>query len=108
MYFHNIFTLMMETKHVPEMLVLISVMKGLTERYTRENRFYCYYATSRKVTGSRPDDMFEFFKSIESFRPQFFFFLTEMSIRRRKMFLGSRARPAHSVDNLTANCEPIV
>jgi hypothetical protein len=35
--------------------------------------------------------------------------LTEMSTRRIKlMFLGSRARPVHRTDNLTAICDPIV
>jgi hypothetical protein len=33
--------------------------------------------------------------------------LKEMSTRsRRKMFLGSRARPVRRADNLTAMCEP--
>jgi hypothetical protein len=35
--------------------------------------------------------------------------LTEMSTRSRKrMYLGSRARPACRADSLTAICEPIV
>jgi hypothetical protein len=34
--------------------------------------------------------------------------LTEMSTRRRKMFLGSKVRPVRRADNLTAICDPIV
>jgi hypothetical protein len=34
--------------------------------------------------------------------------LTEMITRNKTLFLGSRARPAHKADNVTAVCEPII
>jgi hypothetical protein len=37
--------------------------------------------------------------------------LTEMStgnIKKKIMFLGSKVRPVHGADNLTAKCEPII
>jgi hypothetical protein len=58
-----------------------------------------HYATSRKVAGSRPDEVNSFFSIYLIFLialdPEFTQPLTEMSIRIRKiiMFLGRRARP---------------
>jgi hypothetical protein len=66
------------------------------------------YATSRKVAGSIPYEVTEFFNlpnpssrtmALGSTQP-----LTEMST---KNLLGGKGRPAHKADNLTAICEPI-
>jgi hypothetical protein len=75
-----------------------------------------HYATSRKVEGSKPDEVNEFF-SIYLILPAalghgFTQSLTEMSTRSIQiMFLGGgggRARPVSRTDNLAAICEPIV
>jgi hypothetical protein len=68
-------------------------------------------ATSRKVAGSRPHEVNEFFQF--TFRPHYALGVTEpvteMSTRSGKiMFLESRERPVRRADNLTAICEPIV
>jgi hypothetical protein len=66
-------------------------------------------ATSRKVAGSFPDEVTEFFNwpnpssrtmPLGSTKP-----LTEMSTRNLS---GGKERPACKADNLSANCEPIV
>jgi hypothetical protein len=68
-----------------------------------------HYATSRKVAGSIPDYIIGFFiwpnpssrtMALISTQP-----LTEMST---KNLPGGKGRPALSIDNLTAICEPIV
>jgi hypothetical protein len=68
-----------------------------------------YYATSRKVAGSIPDEVIGFFNSpnpssrtvaLRSTQP-----LTEMSTTN---LLGGKGRPARGADNLAAICEPIV
>jgi hypothetical protein len=67
-----------------------------------------YYATSRKVAGSSPDEV-DFFNwpnpssrtmALGSTQP-----VTEMSTRNLPVVKG---RPARKADNLTAICEPIV
>jgi hypothetical protein len=67
------------------------------------------YATSRKVSGSVPDEVNGFLNwrdpssrtmSLGSTRP-----LTEMSTRKLP---GGKGRPARRADSLTAVCEPIV
>jgi hypothetical protein len=68
---------------------------------------------SRKVAGSRPDEMIFFFSlpNPSGFTRSWgsLSLLTEMRTRSRKItFLGSRARPVRRADNLTAICEPIV
>jgi hypothetical protein len=68
------------------------------------------YVASRKVAGSRPDEVNEFSQFTYSFQAlEFSQPLTEMSTRsRKKMFLESRAVPVRKADNLTAICEQIV
>jgi hypothetical protein len=70
---------------------------------------YVAYATSRKVAGSFPDEVIEFFNwpnrssrimALGSTQP-----LTEMSTRNLP---GGKGRPARGADNLSAICEPIV
>jgi hypothetical protein len=67
------------------------------------------YDTSRKVTGSIPDEIIGFFNlhnlssrtvALGSTQP-----LTEMSTRN---LLGGKGRPVRKAHNLTATCEPIV
>jgi hypothetical protein len=69
-----------------------------------------HYAISRKVTGSRPDEVNEFFSiylillALGFIQP-----LTEMSTKNRKiMCLGSRVQLGRRADNLTAIYMPIV
>jgi hypothetical protein len=60
---------------------------------------------------SRPDDGNDFFFTVPNPSEALGFnqLLTEISTRSRKItFLGSRAQPVHTADNLTAICEPIV
>jgi hypothetical protein len=68
-----------------------------------------HYATSRKVSGSVPDEFIGFLDSpnpssrtmpLESTQP-----LTEMSTMNLP---GSKGRPERKADNLTAVCDPIV
>jgi hypothetical protein len=68
-----------------------------------------HYATSRKVTGSIPDDVIGFFNrpnpssrtmALGSTQP-----LTEMSTRNLP---GGKGRPACKVDSLNTICEPII
>jgi hypothetical protein len=65
------------------------------------------YAISRKVAGSRPDEVNEFFQFTSSFqrtRP-WDSSLPELSTRNIKiMFLGSRALPVRRTDNLAVIC----
>jgi hypothetical protein len=71
------------------------------------------YATSRKVTGSRTDEVNYFFSiyliipvSLDSL---VYWLLTEKSDRSTKiMFPGIRERPMYKAGNLTAICERIV
>jgi hypothetical protein len=63
----------------------------------------------RKVAGSRPDEINEFFHfpnpSNLSMALGFIQPLTQINTRSRKiMFLRSRARPARKADKLTAIC----
>jgi hypothetical protein len=57
------------------------------------------YVTSRKDTGSSPDEASAFFNLHNS-----------ASIRNeyQNIFLGSKALPARKADNITTICEPIV
>jgi hypothetical protein len=67
-----------------------------------------YYATSRKVTGSSPDEVDIFNLPNPSSRTMALgstHSLTEMSTRN---LLGGKGRPAHKADNFAAICEPIV
>jgi hypothetical protein len=68
-----------------------------------------HYGTSRKVSGSIPDEIIGFFNwpnpssrtmSLESTQP-----LREMSTRDLP---GGKEQPTRKADNLTAICEPIV
>jgi hypothetical protein len=68
-----------------------------------------HYATSRKIAGSIPDEVIEFFNwpnpssrtmALGSTQP-----LIEMSTRNLP---GGKGRPACKADNLTALCEPTV
>jgi hypothetical protein len=64
------------------------------------------YTTSRKIAGSRPDEVKKFFPIqlilSAALGPRFTQPLTKMSTRSRKiMFLGSKARPVRMADNLT-------
>jgi hypothetical protein len=69
-----------------------------------------HYATSRKVAGSSPDEVYFFnlpnpssrTMALGSTHP-----LTEMSTRNLPGG-GAKERPARKADNLTATCEPIV
>jgi hypothetical protein len=63
--------------------------------------------------GSIPDEVIELFSIYLILQPHqalgFTQPLTDMSTReKKKMFMGSRARPVRKADNLTAICEPIV
>jgi hypothetical protein len=63
-----------------------------------------YYAISRKVAGSGPDEVNFSIYLILLTQP-----LTEMSTRNRKiMFLGIKVRPMRRADNLATICEPTV
>jgi hypothetical protein len=68
-----------------------------------------HYATNRKVEGSIPDEVIEFFNlSNRSSRTMALGLtqpLTEMCTRNLP---GGKARPARKADNLTAICEPTV
>jgi hypothetical protein len=73
-----------------------------------------HYATSRKVMGSTPDEVFGFL-SLYLILPAalgpgvYSASNTKMSTRnRKKKFLGNRAQPARGADNLAAICEPNV
>jgi hypothetical protein len=68
-----------------------------------------HYDTTRKVSGSIPDEVIEFFNwpnpssrnmALGLTQP-----LTEMSTRKLP---GGKGRRARGADNLTAICEPIV
>jgi hypothetical protein len=76
---------------------------------TRGRSWLRHYATSRKVTGSSPDEIIGFFNwpnpssrtmVLGSSQP-----LTEMSTRN---IAGGKGPPARKADNLTAVCETIV
>jgi hypothetical protein len=71
------------------------------------------YATSRKVVGSKPDEIDTFFRFVWSLRQHLYLGfavpLTEMSSRHRKiMFIRSRTRPVCKANNLTVICEPTI
>jgi hypothetical protein len=67
---------------------------------------------SRKVAGSRPDEVnFPIYIILPAAPgPGFTQPLREMSSRNRKiiMFLGSKVRPVRTADNLAPMCGPIV
>jgi hypothetical protein len=74
-----------------------------------------HYAISRKVSGSRRNEVNFFDCSIYLILPAalalgFTQPLTDTSAKSRKiiMFLGSRTRPVHRADSLAAISEPIV
>jgi hypothetical protein len=72
-----------------------------------------HFATSRKVAGSRSDEVNDFFSTHliipAALGPGVYSASNRMSTRSRKiMFLGSRARPVRRADDLTAICVPIV
>jgi hypothetical protein len=90
---------------VPCTFFLVSTKLG---RGTRQRSWFRHYATSRKVTGSIPDQVIGFFNLLKlsggtmalgSTQP-----LTEMSTRKLP---GGKGRPAHKADNFTAICEPL-
>jgi hypothetical protein len=70
------------------------------------------YTISRKVAGSRIDEVNIFFSIGRiiptALGPGVYSASNKNSIRSRKMFLGSRARLVRRAGNLTAICEPIV
>jgi hypothetical protein len=71
------------------------------------------YATRWNVASSSPDEVIEFF-SIYLILPAalgpwvYSAFNRNEYFKQRKMFLGSKARPARKADNLAAICESIV
>jgi hypothetical protein len=76
------------------------------ERHLHCTEIFCGHATSRKVSGSRLDEVN--FSNVLIF-PALGFTqsLTEMSTRSRKVvFLGSREWPVRRADNLIAIYEP--
>jgi hypothetical protein len=78
---------------------------------TRWRIWLRHFATSRKVAGSIPDEAITFFFSLPniSSRTMALGFTEPMTRNEyQKMFPGSRARPAHKTDNLTAICEAIM
>jgi hypothetical protein len=90
------------------------VMRAICEHHgnfggTRQRSRLRYYATSRKATGSIPDEVIGFFNwSNPSSRTMALVstqLLTEMSTRDLS---GGKGRPARKADNLTAICEPTV
>jgi hypothetical protein len=72
-----------------------------------------YYATRRKIEGSSPDEVNDFF-SIHLILPAVLGPGVYSASNRKKyqkkniMFVGSRTRPVCRNDNLAAICEPIV
>jgi hypothetical protein len=79
-------------------------------RGTRYRSWLRHYATSRKVANSYPDEVIDFFFNLPN-RPSRTMALDLTQPNRnkyRKIFLGSRARTVRRVDNLTANCGPII
>jgi hypothetical protein len=64
---------------------------------------------SRKVMGSRPDKANEFYKFLillSSVSPGVYSAHSRNDYQeQKKMFLGSRARPADKADNLTVICD---
>jgi hypothetical protein len=69
-----------------------------------------YYATSRKVTGSIPDDIIRFFHWPYPSSRTIALESTQTLTRNeyQEIFLGVRVRSTRKVDNLTAISEPIV
>jgi hypothetical protein len=65
---------------------------------------------SRKVAGSSPDNIIEFFQFTQSFQLHHGPEVYSDSNRNeyQKIFLGCKTRPARKADNLTAICEPII
>jgi hypothetical protein len=69
---------------------------------------------SRKVAGSNPDEVIDFFFfSVYLILPAalgswVYSVYNRNEYQKKKMFLGSRARPVIKADNLTAICKPIV
>jgi hypothetical protein len=72
-----------------------------------------YYATSRKIAGTRIAELNGFHQFIYSFCPQYALEITQPLIeiitreRCTTIFLRIKARPKRNADNLTAICEPI-
>jgi hypothetical protein len=78
----------------------------VTNGGTRYRSLLRQYVTSRKLAGSSPDYVIEFFFST---LPNASGRTVVLGLAQyQKMFLGSRARPADKADNLTAISEPIV
>jgi hypothetical protein len=80
---------------------------------TRYRTWLRHCATSRKVPGSRPDEMNPVFNLPNPSGPtrplDFSHPVTDMTTRARKiMFQGSRARPVRRAYNVSAICEPTV
>jgi hypothetical protein len=64
-----------------------------------------HYATIRKIPGSIPNEVTEFFNSRRTVALLSTQLITEMST---KNLSGGKARPVRKADNLTAICEPTV
>jgi hypothetical protein len=69
-----------------------------------------HYDTSRKVAGSIPDEVTEYFHLAKSFQTHYALGVDSASNRNeyQKIFLGEKERPARKANNLTAISEPIV
>jgi hypothetical protein len=72
-----------------------------------------HYATSRKVAGSRPDEVNEFSSIylilMSALGPGIYLTSNRNSARNKKiMFLKSRARPVRRADSFNPICEPII
>jgi hypothetical protein len=76
---------------------------------TRSRSWLSHYATSRKVAGSIPDYVTEFFNSPNSSSRTLALGSTQPLTKRVPgIFLEVKVRPARQASNLTAICEPIV
>jgi hypothetical protein len=77
--------------------------------WRKKEKFRKHYATSRKVTGLIPDEVFEFFNwsnaSSHTMALGSTQTLTEMSTMNLP---GGKGRPARKADNITAIYEPTV
>jgi hypothetical protein len=72
-------------------------------------RWFSHYTTSRKVTGSIPDEFTGFFNSPNPSGRIMALGLTQpLKEMSTGIFLGGKERPARKADNLTIVCEPAV
>jgi hypothetical protein len=98
--------------YLSDKLRAINIILGAYRRLhggTRLRSWLRHYARSRKVAGSIPDEIIKFLNwpntsssimAQGSTQP-----VTVMNIRNLP---GGKGRPAHTADNLSPNCEPIV